>query len=149
MLLLRLLRVLYYKASFKELLIIRFINKIMKSLKHKVSALGASVFMLVMMPLVSEAAGITALLNTVRGWLNMLVPMLITLGIIAFFWGLAVYLFGGAEDHKKGLKIMMMGILSVFVMASLGGLVSMLQDTTRTGATKTISPPCVGKACSN
>jgi len=115
--------------------------------KSKVTALGSSVFILVMMPIVADAAGITQFLVTVRGWLNMLVPMLITLGIIAFFFGLAKYLLGGAEEHSKGLKIMMMGILAVFVMASLGGLVKMLQDTTGTSSSRAINPPCVGASC--
>jgi len=117
--------------------------------KSKVTALGSSVFILVMMPIVADAAGITQFLVTVRGWLNMLVPMLITLGIIAFFWGLAMYLFSDGEDKAKGLNRMMMGILAVFVMASLGGLIGILQNTTGAGKAKTINPPCVGRACNN
>ncbi len=118
-----------------------------KNMKNKVSVLGVSAFALVLLPVVTYAQGFTEFLDKVSGWLNMLVPMLITLGIIAFFWGLAKYLFTDGEDKSKGLKIMMMGILAVFVMASLGGLVSMLQNTTGAGQGKTITPPCVGKAC--
>ncbi|MCD5384614.1 MAG: hypothetical protein LRZ97_01720 [Candidatus Pacebacteria bacterium] len=117
-------------------------------MKNKISVLGASAILFVL-PLMVHAAGLTDFLNTVRGWLNMLVPMMVTLGIIAFFWGLAKFLFGGAEEHKSGLTIMVMGVLAVFVMASLGGLVGMLQDTTGAGKGRTINPPCVGAACVN
>ncbi len=112
--------------------------------KSKMAALGASAFVLMVVPFVTEAKSITEFLGTVKDWLDMLVPMLITLGIIAFFWGLAMYLFKEGEDKGKGLNIMMMGILAVFVMASLGGLVKMLQDTTDTGGSNTLKGPCVG-----
>ncbi len=105
--------------------------------------------MLAAMPMMASAAGLTSFLNKVSSWLTLLVPMLITLGIIAFFWGLAKYLFGGTDDHKQGLTIMIMGVLAVFVMASLGGLVAMLQETTGAGQGRSINPPCVGKACNS
>jgi len=118
-------------------------------MKSKISVLGMSTFVLVMMPMLTHAQTVTGFLMKVRGWLNLLVPMLITLGIIAFFWGLAMYLFSDGEDKAAGLKRMMMGILAVFVMASLGGIIGILQNTTGAGKAKTINPPCVGTACQN
>ena len=120
----------------------------MKNIKNKIAAISTSALVFVMMPLVSEARGLTDFLNTVNGWLTKLVPMMITLGIIAFFWGLVKYLFGeGSEGKGEGLKIMMYGILAVFVMASIGGIVKLLQDTTNTGGNNQITGPCVGVGC--
>ncbi len=118
-------------------------------MKSKISVLGMSTFVLVMMPMLTHAQTqtVTGFLMKVRGWLDLLVPMLITLGIVAFFWGLAMYLFSDGEDKAKGLQRMMMGILAVFVMASLGGIIGILQNTTGAGKAKTINPPCVGQAC--
>ncbi len=116
-------------------------------MKNKILVLGVFVFVLVLIPVITYAQGLTEFLINIRDWLNMLVPMLITLGIIAFFWGLAMYLFKEGEDKAKGLNIMMMGVLAVFVMASLGGLIGMLQTTTGAGDDRTIQPPCVGAAC--
>lgn len=122
----------------------------MKNLKSNLAVMGASTFVLVVMPTITHAAGIGELLSKVRTWLNMLVPMMITLGIIAFFWGLVKYLFNdGSEGKGEGLKIMMYGILAIFVMGSLGGIVALLQDTTNTKSGGTINAPCVGKTCSN
>jgi len=123
-------------------------KQIKKTTVSKTSVIGASALALMVMPVMAHAAGITELLETIRGWLNMLVPMLITLGVIAFFWGLVKYLFkGDGEGKKEGLNLMMMGILAVFVMASIAGLVAMLQDTTGAGSSRTINPPCIGEAC--
>lgn len=74
-------------------------------------------------------------------------PIAIALAILAFFYGLAKYLFGGADDHSKGLKIMGMGILAIFVMASLGGIVALLQNTFGTGGQQNLNAPCVGSLC--
>jgi len=118
-------------------------------MKSKISVLGASALVLFVLPALTHAQTVGKFLRTVRGWLNLLVPMLITLGIIAFFWGLAMYLFSDGEEKGKGLNRMMMGILAVFVMASLGGIINILQNTTGAGKAKTINPPCVGHACRN
>ena len=117
----------------------------MKKFLHTSMFATAMVFVL---PVMVHAQTVTGFLIKVRHWLNLLVPMLITLGIIAFFWGLVKYLFSATgEDKSKGLNLMMMGILAVFVMASLGGLIGILQNTTGAGKAKTINPPCVGHAC--
>ena len=118
-------------------------------MKSKISVLSASALVLFVLPVLTHAQTVTKFLTTIRGWLNLMVPMLITLGIIAFFWALAMYLFSDGEDKAKGLNRMMMGILAVFVMASLGGLIGILQNTTGAGKAKTINPPCVGRACNN
>jgi hypothetical protein len=72
---------------------------------------------------------------------------MITLGVLAFFFGLAKFLFGCAEDHAKGRNIMIMGILAVFIMASIGGIVSVLQKTTGTEGGGALNPPCIGDKC--
>ncbi len=119
-------------------------------MKNKITTLSSLLTMIVLLPSITYAAGVGELLEKVRGWLNLLVPMLITLGIIAFFWGLTKYLLTQGEDKKKGLDIMLMGILAVFVMGSIGGLVGLLQSTTGIdNGSNTINPPCVGKACNN
>ncbi len=120
----------------------------MKSLKNKISALSASALMLVMMPVITHAKGINDLITNVGGMLNRIVPIMMTLAVIAFFYGLVKYLFGeGGEGKGEGLKIMMYGILVIFVMVSLGGLVAFMQDSTGVNKTRTITPPCIGTSC--
>ena len=121
----------------------------MKQIKNKMAILSTSAFILVMMPVITHAKGITGLLINIKGWLDALVPMMMTLGVIAFFWGLVKYLFGeGSEGKGEGLKIMMYGILAVFVMASLGGIVALLKETTDVKDAKLRAPTiCSGPNC--
>ena len=75
--------------------------------------------------------GITGLLLTLNNALNMLMGIAITAAIVVFFYGLIKYLMSGesAEGHASGLRIMFMGVLTIFVMVSIWGLVVLLQYT--------------------
>jgi len=123
-------------------------KKIKNTVQSKMVALGASTFVLMVMPLVSHAKGISELITNVGSLLGRIVPIMMTLAVIAFFWGLIKYLFGeGGEGKGEGLKIMGYGILVIFVMVSLGGLVAFLQDSTGVNKSRTITPPCIGTNC--
>lgn len=78
-------------------------------------------------------ASAQSLLNTIGFFntvLNDAVALLVTLAIVAFFWGLIRYLFTeGAEGKAAGLKIMLMGVIVIFVMVSIWGIVKLLQNT--------------------
>jgi len=70
------------------------------------------------------------LLGTFQGLLNAAIVLLITLAIVVFFWGLIAYLATeGAEGKAKGLKIMLYGILAIFIMFSIYGIIRLLQKT--------------------
>ena len=77
---------------------------------------------------------VQAFLTNVNGWVNSLLVILFVAAIAAFFWGLIKYLWGSEQDHKKGLQQMGMGILALFVMASIWGLVGFMQGTLGIGA---------------
>jgi len=100
-----------------------------------------------MMPLMASAGTLEGLAVRVTSLLGMILPIMMTIAVIAFFYGLAKYLFGGAEDKGKGLGLMGMGILALFVMASLGGLIAFMQDSTGVDKTRKITPPCIWKNC--
>jgi hypothetical protein len=74
---------------------------------------------------------ITTLQNIVTGFgtiVRMLLPIVFALAILAFFYGIFVYVFGHATESKKnGRDIMLWSLVAIFVMASLYGIVSLLQ----------------------
>ncbi len=79
-----------------------------------------------------------AFFNTV---LNAAIGLLITLAIIAFFYGGIRYLFSNASEAKAdGLKVMLYGIITIFVMVSVWGLVRLLQSTFGVGNTTPVVP---------
>lgn len=126
----------------------------MNQLKVKVSAVVASGATLVLPVLAfaqnlsTGAKSVTGIIQMLQSWVSMLLPIMLSFGILAFFWGLVKYLWGeGAEGKGEGLKIMGYGILAVFVMASLGGIVALLQNTIGTGGQQNMNAPCVGSLC--
>ncbi|MBX4215493.1 hypothetical protein KW797_00935 [Candidatus Parcubacteria bacterium] len=61
--------------------------------------------------------------------IQLLVPIFITLAVLYFFWGLIQYIKGDAEEKEKGRTTMIWGIIALFVMVSVFGLISLLGST--------------------
>ena len=76
------------------------------------------------------------------GVLTTLVPVLIGVALVVFIWGVIRYVTAGESDEKKvaARGIMIYGIIGLFVIVSIWGLVEILQNIT--GATgTTVIPP--------
>jgi hypothetical protein len=58
-------------------------------------------------------------------------PVIAGLALLFFFWGLAITLAqsDNAEKRKEGRMIMVWGLVALFVMVSVWGIVKVLQDT--------------------
>ncbi len=86
---------------------------------------------LVLVPVLADAAGILDTINVVNRVLRAIVPMLITVALIVFIWGLIKYLMdvGNEEKRKQGIQLMLWGVVAIFVMSSVWGLVRLLQNT--------------------
>jgi hypothetical protein len=62
--------------------------------------------------------------------LNMLIPIFIALALLAFFWGLVRYVWGNGTGGKESARgIMVAGILALFVMVSVWGIIRLAQNT--------------------
>lgn len=64
--------------------------------------------------------------------IGILTPIIVALALMAFFWGLAMYVLnfsGEDKDKKKGRDMMVYGLLVLFVMVSVWGIVNILQST--------------------
>ncbi|HEV7702496.1 MAG TPA: hypothetical protein VGO63_03605, partial [Candidatus Paceibacterota bacterium] len=70
------------------------------------------------------------LLNTIHGILNSIIPLLVTLGVVYFVWGVVQYVIADAEEAKKtGKNRIIYGIIGLAVIVSLWGLVNILVTT--------------------
>src|SRR3989338_8727367 len=61
-----------------------------------------------------------------------LIPVLLGLAVVVFFWGIIQYLFTDAKE--KGSKLMFWGVIAIFVMVSIWGLIEWLQTEFLPGA---------------
>lgn len=71
---------------------------------------------------------ITSILTAVDTWIGMLVPLLIGLAVVVFFFGLVKYIWGGAEAKSAAISSMVWGVIAIAVMVSIWGLVGLLQN---------------------
>jgi predicted permease len=74
-----------------------------------------------------NTAGLRGLLREIHGLISLVIPVLIALGVLAFMWGIVMYLFG--KNKEEGKSFMLWGIIALFVMTSVWGLVGILRGT--------------------
>jgi len=84
------------------------------------------------LPLIASAQQLQPLQNlagSVGRLVASLVPILVTLALVVFIWGLIRYIWGGTKaDHKAGRNIMIAGLISLFVIVSVWGIIFLAQD---------------------
>lgn len=63
--------------------------------------------------------------------INKLVAVVMTLAVLTFFWGIVKYISsaGDPEKAKRGASIMFWGVIAIFVMVSLWGIVTFLSNS--------------------
>jgi hypothetical protein len=64
------------------------------------------------------------------GILNLLIPVLIAAALVVFFWGLVQYIRHpeGGDHGGGGRPIMIAGLVSLFIMVSVWGIISLAQN---------------------
>lgn len=75
--------------------------------------------------------------------LNMLIPVLIAAALVVFFWGLVMYIWSGGKNSAQGRKVMLAGLISLFVMVSVWGIVRLAQSALNVGPDQITNTPFV------
>ncbi len=92
---------------------------------------SALLFATAPLTVLAEVKNFGALVTQLTSYIKLLVPFIISLALLVFLWGIFKMVFaGGSEvDVKEGTKFMTWGIVSLFVMVSVWGLVAILTKT--------------------
>lgn len=77
---------------------------------------------------------LTNLIGSVLGIISALVPVVIGLAVLVFLWGIFKFLTSQGEDKKNAKDVMLWGIVAIFVMVSLWGLVNLVNNILLPGA---------------
>lgn len=63
--------------------------------------------------------------------MNWTITLLITAGIVIYFWGAVMQIMNnaGSEDSSEMRKFLLTGLIVIFVMVSIWGILGLLQNT--------------------
>lgn len=95
--------------------------------------------------LVSAQTTITSTINQFGTWVRLATGILAALALLVFIWGLVKYLFsaGNADSKGEGKSIMWWGVIALFVLFSVFGLVRFLQQSFGVTDNTPLTPPQV------
>ena len=84
------------------------------------------------------------IVTAARAILDAVVPLVITLALIYFIYGVAKFITASESDEKeKARNIMIYGAIGLFVIVSIWGIIALLQTFTGAQAGATIVLPSV------
>lgn len=104
-----------------------FINKNMK--KNIISNLVLGLSILPSFVLAAGVGDVTGIIELVRNIFSMILPLIMTLAVIYFLWSLVNYMLKAGTEQAEARQQMMWGVIILFVMVSVWGLVGILDKT--------------------
>jgi len=105
------------------------------------------------MPFMTFAAGgtVDTILEKLVGYLNYIVPALITVAVVYFIWGVISFMTSSDEEaKKKGRTKIINGLIGLFVIVSFWGIIAVVKRTFDIGNTTGQNiTPCYPTAANN
>ncbi len=94
---------------------------------------GTMAVLSAVLPLSAAAAqirDINSIFTFIKGILNTVLPLIIAAAVVYFVWGMfQVFLAGDEEKKEKAKTTVIYGVIAIFVMVSVWGLVNILANT--------------------
>lgn len=79
----------------------------------------------------------TFLENALKIVTDILVPLAFTLALLYFFYGVAKYIWSEGTEKAAGKNIMIWGVVALFVMSSIWGIIYFIQGEIGINSTET------------
>ena len=110
-------------------------------MKRILASIVAGAFPLIALAQVTTpSAGIGGLFDLVNHLIYRAVPMIVALAVVFFAWNVFRYAVAGNEEDTGQAKTRMIwGIIGIFVMVSVWGLVAILQNTFGTAGSQNVN----------
>jgi len=73
-----------------------------------------------------------SLVGSLGELISFTIPVLIALAVLLFIWGLIKFVFASGDDDSRneGKKLMIWGVITLFVIVSIWGIVQLLNQIT-------------------
>ena len=77
---------------------------------------------------VAHASTFETIVGRITDLLNLIIPILFGIATIVFFWGIILYVIsqGDEEKRKEGRNFIIYGLIGLFVMIAVWGIVNLL-----------------------
>lgn len=95
------------------------------------------------MAFAQNLGNIESLLKSIGKLIDIALPIVVAVGLLAFFWGLVKFIFGGESAKDEGKSLMLWGIVALFLMVSVWGIVKWIGFQVGIGQGDTIIVPSV------
>jgi len=106
------------------------------------------VSIITILPLFSSAVYLTKTTGILTGAevivTEVLIPLMFTLALVLFFWGIVKYIWSEGTGKEEGRKIMIWGVIALFVMSSIWGIVYFMRSELNIGSEKNMPIPTIG-----
>lgn len=101
----------------------------MKKIKNKILISGAGIGLT--LPLIALAQSLESAIARIDQLLRQLIPVLMVIATIVFLWGVITYITAAGDEDKikKGRSYIIYGLLGLFVMVAVWGIVRILVQT--------------------
>lgn len=97
-------------------------------------------------PSLALAADAFSIVGTIGQWLGYITPILVSLAVVWFIWGVIQYLIAGDEEKKKKATGMITsGLIGLFIIVAFWGIIRLVTNTFGVGPEQLNSAaiPCV------
>ena len=92
-----------------------------------------TIFTILLVPAVAlaEITDFRSFVGKILDILGLLIPIIFGLALIFFFWGVAMFIFSAGDEKKReeGKYTLMWGIIILFIMISIWGIIKVLLNT--------------------
>ena len=92
-----------------------------------------------------QLGNIETFVSSIGRVVGLALPIVVAIALLAFFWGLVKFIFaqGNEESKADAKKIMLWGLIALFVMVAVWGLVRFIGDALGISQGDTIIVPAV------
>jgi hypothetical protein len=97
-----------------------------------ITTLGIGAFLLPIPTLAQDFGWLLGLVANTAYLFQTIVPVLIMVAVALFIWGLVLFIFSSGDEKKldEGKQRMMWGVIALFFIVTIWGLVALLQQLT-------------------
>src|SRR3989338_305331 len=91
----------------------------------------------------AQSNGIRGLIRDTGFLITLLIPVVVGFALLSFFWGLVRFIFHVGGDEKaveEGKRIMTWGLIALFVMISVWGIIAFVQGELLPGGNSAPNP---------